>query len=72
MGMTSQQRRKFTTLCNQMADFMNDLRKTHPDATLYIEDGSIDIYDWPDDIPRRPDTPLATGGIWMFASGGGK
>ncbi len=70
--MTPKQKKRFEKLCDEMRGLMEEVRITHTDATLFIEDGSVNIYDWPIDQERRPDTPLCDGGYWFFASGGGR
>lgn len=50
---------------------LNVIREEHMHATMFIEDGGVSIYDWPPEIEIRPDVPLAIGGNWLFASGGG-
>lgn len=69
--MTKREKEQFEKLCNKMTIFMEKVQKKHPHATLFIEDGNVDIYDWPPEIEERPDEKLAEGGCWLFASGGG-
>lgn len=68
--MAPYQKKKFTKLCGEMADLLSEIQNEHPDATLFIENGSVNIYDWPGAIERRPDEPLARGCYWHKASGG--
>lgn len=67
--MTPTQKKRFEKLCDEMRGLMEEVRITHTDATLFIEDGSVNIYDWPTDQERRPDTPLCDGGYWFWVSG---
>ena len=71
--MTPKQKRRFEAICQDMADLIDELHKGgHPDAVVFLEDGSPALYDWPADIDRHPDQALAHGAYWHKAGGGGK
>lgn len=67
--LTPEQKMQFTRLCKQMRDLLTDIQRSIPDATLFIEDGEVALYDWPPDVMVRPE-PIADGGYWHKASGG--
>lgn len=39
--LTPEQKMKFTRLCKQMQELITDIQRSIPDATLFIEDGSV-------------------------------
>lgn len=70
--MTPKQSRRFIKLCADMAGLINELRDgEHPDAVLFLEDGTPAMYDWPGDV-SRPDDALVVGEYWPGAGGGGR
>lgn len=71
--MTPSQRKRFDKLAKDVAELLTELRKgDHPDATLFLEDGLVAIYDWPADVEQRPDEALTDFHFWDGASGGGR
>lgn len=72
-ALTPKQVRRFKKLCEDMAALLAELHAgSQPNATLYLEDGTPAIYDWPIDVDHRPDDALAMGCCWHKAGGGGK
>lgn len=69
--MTKQQAARFKKLCEQIATLHAEIRETVPNAEIFLEDGSIDLYDWPPEDPK-PGHPIATGAYWPNAGGGGR
>ena len=69
---TEKQKRKFKSLCNQIAKLHAEIRITEPNAEIYLEDGVINIYDWPSGIDTRPDEPIVEGALWPHSGGGGR
>jgi hypothetical protein len=71
--MTNIQIKRFQKLCREMSQLLADLRSgEHPHACLFIEDGSVNLFDWPPEIERRPEEPMCFGSYWDGASGGGR
>ncbi|WP_326430340.1 hypothetical protein VQ574_21695 (plasmid) [Stutzerimonas frequens] len=71
--LTAQQARRFQKLCNDMAALIDELHEGDlPDAVFYLEDGNPALYDWPNDIDRRPRDALAMGRYWHKSGGGGQ
>jgi hypothetical protein len=71
--MTPKQTKQFEKLCKDMASLLAELHQgDHPDAVLFLEDGTPALYDWPGDIDYRPDDALAYGCYWPKAGGGGR
>ncbi|NWD57441.1 hypothetical protein HX878_22210 [Pseudomonas veronii] len=71
--MRPKQKKRFIAICQDMADLIDELHNQgHPDAAMYLEDGTPALYDWPESSERRPEEPLAYGAYWHKSGGGGK
>jgi hypothetical protein len=70
--MTPAQSKRFNKLCKDMAALLDELEVDHPDVTLFAEDGCLALYDWPEDVERRPDEAFSSSNFIGRISGGGR